>query len=237
MNFDPVSSLRGKAPSIWESLWTGLNALQYLIGIFGSSERCFAFTLREGSINQLPSTLEIWEVMPELLPGMTGETYDNGTTPIRWEIESAALLGKEIKPMDVMCSLRDGEMAVSNVQGAVSFEIFYRPDQYSCWVPWHQFSICGSGRPQYFPRLGFGEPSPGACVGPLNTPARDAYSFQIKIVTTGTCTINRVRIAAMTLPTPKFQSPSCGEPVCANEACDDPADGSTDIDFYRLQGG
>ncbi len=141
-----------------------------------------------------------------------------------------------MKPRDVLCSLRDGEIALSNVIGTVRIAVYYRPDQFACWTPWTQFSICGLGRPQYFPRLGFGEPSARTCVGSTNAPARDGYSFQLKVVIIGTATINRIRLAACTIPTPKFQSPLCGEVgTCLVEDCDNPADGTLDATFYSLQ--
>lgn len=38
----PESNIQGKAPPIWEGLWTGLNIVQITKGIFGKEERCFA---------------------------------------------------------------------------------------------------------------------------------------------------------------------------------------------------
>jgi hypothetical protein len=233
MNFDPVSSLRGKAPSIWESLWTGINTLQILTGIFSSTERSFAFTL-----NLALNKIELYEITAELLPGVSGDTYDNAQTPITWEFETASLFNRDVKPREQMISLRDGEFGVSNVIGTVRFAVYYRPDQNSCWVPWHSFSICaGAGRAQYFPRLGLGEPVASRCITTLNTPARDAYTFQVKFVIQGTCTFNYARFMAVTMPTPKFKQPICQDviPECPTETCTNPADGSLDNTFYSLQ--
>lgn len=233
LNFDPVSSLRGKAPSIWESLWTGINTLQVVSGIFGSSERCFAFTFN-GALHKI----ELYEITKELLPGVSGETYDNAQTPITWEFETAALFNKDVKPRETMVSLRDGEFGVSNVIGDVRFAVYYRPDQHSCWIPWHSFAICGgTTQPQNFPRLGLGEPTASNCIASLKTPARDAYTFQVKFVIQGTCTFNYARFMAVTMPTPKFQNPICKDntPICVPETCTNVADGSTDELFYSLQ--
>jgi hypothetical protein len=157
---------------------------------------------------------------------VVGEHYDNGTDPIVWEFETAALFNKDVKPRDVMASLRDGEFAVSNVIGRVRFAVYYKPDQYPCWIPWHAFSICSdpAGRPQYFPRLGLGEPSVKSCVGSTSFPARDAYTFQVKFVVTGTCTFTRARFAAVTIPTPKFQAPICGDAACVPPLYCDPSE-------------
>jgi hypothetical protein len=233
LNFDPLSSLRGKAPSIWESLWTGINTLQIINGIFGTTDRCFIFTF-----NQAQETIELYELIPELLPGVTGNTYDNSNIPITWEFESAALFNASVKPREQLVSLRDGEFGVSNVVGTVRIAAYYRPDENACWVPWHSFSICaGAGRPQYFPRLGLGEPTASRCIASINTPARDAYTFQVKFVVQGTCTFTYARFMAVTMPTPKFKQPICAdnEPVCVSEDCSNPADGTTDGTFYSLQ--
>lgn len=204
MNFDPVSSLRGKAPSIWESQWTGLNVLQIINGLFNSNDRCFAFTY-----NTTLNKIELYEIMTELLQGQSGNTYDNTTTPITWELETASLFNRDVKPSEVLCGLRDGEFAVGNLIGTVRFQTFYKPDQHDSWIPWHSFSIVGTNTPTYYPRLGLGEPSPTDCISPINTPARDAHSFQFRMVITGTCTFFRARFAAVTLPMPHFEPPTC----------------------------
>ncbi len=233
MNFDPVSSLRGKAPSLWESLWTGINTLQIINGIFASTDKCFAFTY-----NQAFDRIELYEITAELLPGQVGNTYDNNQTPITWEFETAALFNADRKPRDVMVSLRDGEIGVSNVIGQVRFAVYWRPDEHSCWVPWHSFEICSAeGQVSYYPRLGLGEPSASRCISSTNTPARDFYTCQVKVVVQGTCTFTYARFMAVTMPTPKFRQPLCQDnvPVCVTDVCVSPADGSTDNLFYSLQ--
>ncbi len=110
INFDPLSSIRGKAPSIWESDWDSINAFQYITGIFASTERCLVFALNAGVI-------EIDEILPEI----TTEIADNGTTPITFELESASLFNKDVKPPEILISLRDAEIAVGNLQGLVTF--------------------------------------------------------------------------------------------------------------------
>jgi hypothetical protein len=115
-----------------------------------------------------------------------------------------------VKPRNIPVSLRDGEFAVSDVVGKVQFEVFYKADQ-GCWTPWHTFTICASklGEPQYFPRLGLGEPNSRDCNPILNTTLRDGHTFQMKWIVTGHCRFLRARFAAVTLPIPKFEPPIC----------------------------
>lgn len=201
MNLDTLSSLREKQPPVYDGLWTGINVLQLLGGFFNGTERAFAFTF-----NVALSKIELYELLP------TGEShFDNGVTPIVWSFETASLLNKDVKPSNQLVSLRDFEFAVDDVVGMVRFQFYYKPDVGGCWVPWHSFSICAdiAGEAQYFPRLGLGEPSSEACDPILKTPLRDCRTVQIKAIITGHCNFLRGRIAAVTIPEPKFVPPIC----------------------------
>lgn len=200
MNLDTLSSLRGKQPAVYDGLWTGINILQIRKGIFNGKERAFAFTF-----NITLSKIELYEILP------TGtQHFDNDTTAITWEFETASLFNEDVKPRDVPISLRDGEFAVEDVIGQVTFTVYFKADA-GCWTPWHQFTICADklGEPQYFPRLGLGEPSSALCDPILNTTLRDGYTIQVKFVITGHARLVRARFAAVTIPTPKFAPPIC----------------------------
>jgi len=200
LNLDPISGVAAKQNPVYDGLWTGINALQLVQGTFNGVDRAFAFTF-----NVALSKIELYELLP------TGaQEFDNGIIPIVWTFETGSLFNRDVKPRDVMVSLRDGEFAVTDVVGTVRFEVFYKSDQ-SCWTPWHSFSICSNtaGDSQYFPKLGLGEPSSADCDSILNTPLRDGYTFQIKFKITGYCRIVRARFMAVTLPNPKFQPPIC----------------------------
>ena len=200
LNLDPVSGMHDKQPPVYDGVWTGINALQLVTGTFSGTERCFAYTF-----NVALSKIELYELLPS-----DDNNFDNGVVPIVWTFETAMLFNKDVKRPDVMCSLRDGEFAVSDVTGNVRFEVYYKSDQ-GCWTPWHAFSICAdpTGEPQYFPRLGLGEPDSKLCDPILNYPLRDGYMFQFRFVITGHCHFLRARFAAVTLPTPKFEPPIC----------------------------
>lgn len=200
LNLDPNSGVRDKQPAVYDGLWTGINVMQLLTGNFSGVERCFAFTY-----NVALTKIELYELLPS-----DDNNFDNGTIPITWRFETASLFNKDVKPEDVMVSLRDGEFAVSDVLGTVRFEVFYKMDQ-GCWTPWHSFSICAdtAGEPQYFPRLGLGEPSSNSCDPILNTPLRDGYTCQVAFQITGHCRFLRARFAAVTLPNSKFEPPIC----------------------------
>jgi len=200
LNLDPISGIGDKRPPVYDGLWTGINTLQLVGGIFNGKQRGFAFTF-----NVALSKIELFELLP------TGEgNFDNGVIPITWTIETASLFREEVKPRDTMISLRGGEFFVSDLVGTVRFEWFYKTDD-NCWTPWHAFSVCADqlGSPQYFPRLSLGEPSSSACDAILNYPLRDGYTFQFKAIISGKCKLVRGRFVAVTIPTPRFQPPNC----------------------------
>jgi hypothetical protein len=199
LNLDPVSGMRDKQPAVYDGLWTGINVLQLLAGTFNGKERAFAFTF-----NTALSKIELYELL------RTGpDHFDNGTIPIVWGFETASLFqGKA--PDGTLLSLRNGEFSVSDVVGTVRFEVFFKSDQ-GCWTPWHSFSICADpdGDPQYFPRLGLGEPDSSYCDSILNYPLRDGLTFQFKWQITGHCKFLGARFSAVTIPGPKFLPAQC----------------------------
>lgn len=207
LNFDLLSNLRGKAPPVYDGLWTGLNALQYIKGIFSGIERGFAF-----GFNITTQEIELYE----LVRTDAGHHFDNGDTRIQWSFETATLFKSDIKPITDLIRLLDGEFMVQEVIGKVDFEIQYRPDYWPCWVPWRTFSICAKTtgdnvQPGYLTRIGLGEPDGTPCEEGNNRPLRVGHFFQFRFVITGQCKFMGARFAAVPEPTQKFAPPVCGE--------------------------
>ena len=179
INFDPLSDLNSKAPSVYDGVWTGLNVLQYVTGVVNGVQRCFAFHL-----NLNTNTIELWEVLTDA----DGVYQDNGTTPIVMDFSTGDLFDElQNKTEFDYCQLKDGELYVDQVQGAVNFQVFYKPDQYANWVPWFSWTVAGAS--PYYPRMGFGEPSGQVCDPTLKTPLRCGYTFQVRFVITGSCRV------------------------------------------------
>lgn len=210
-NLDPVSGLRGKQPPVYDGLWTGLNVLKLVTGIFNGKQRAFAFTF-----NIALSKLELYEILPTPLVTSSAQ-FDNGDVPIVWGFETAALFNKDVKPQDQLISLRNGELAIDDIIGRVRIQVWYRPDQYggqwqsACWQQWHDVTVCAASgsKPLYIPRIGLGEPDANACDATTNKPLRDGYTFQVKVQITGHCRVLRARFQAVTLPQPPFEPPYC----------------------------
>lgn len=222
LNFDPISSLRGKAPSVYDGEWSGLNILQLIVGRFSNKERAFAFTL-----NTFTDELEVWEILKSAdtrsKDNKNGLIADDDLgTPIRVisAMESPSLLNypRDNELSRTLKRLLDGEIEVDNLFGTVHFEVLYKPDQWPCWVPWHQWDECSRNdvppdKPAFRPRMGFGEPSMNDCDEYNNRVLREAYDFQVKVIVTGQCEVKGIRIKAVTVPETPFAKPTC-DPIC-----------------------
>lgn len=196
LNFDPVSSLRGKQAAIYDGVWENINPLALVKGIFSGQERCFAFTQ-----NTTTSKIELWEI----LPASTTATQDHGTTDISLGAESPVLFdtveGK--KRHNDLCRLVDGELYVKGLSGNVTFSVYFRPDYDTAWHLWRTWTI--DSTPTYQPRMGLGDP-PTTCDADTGRPWAEGHSFQFKLVIAGKFTLVGMRAAAAVMPTDTFAS-------------------------------
>jgi hypothetical protein len=211
LNFDPISTLRGKAPSVYDGSWPGLNALQLITGEFALVQRAFAFTF-----NSQLSQIELWEIQN----GKTTQIADNTSQAINWWFETGSLKWKGEDPKEpIFKRLIDGEIHVDDLIGRVDFQVLYRPDEWPCWIPWFAWSECagtGAGsQPQFRPRMGLGEPSGRSCDTTTNRPLREAYRFQIQIRIAGHCRFLGAKFKAVPIPDDTFAKPSC-TPLCGD---------------------
>lgn len=211
LNFDPNSSIQGKAPSVYDSLsWSGLNIFQILRGQFGNVDRCFMFTF-----DVTTEKIEVWE----LLRSREKEYLDNDTTRIPWSFETYIDFGQKDPRLRQRVRLSPSEIWVDELHGTVDFQVYYRPDSWPCWVPWHSWQECSTNpettdKPGFRPRMGLPEPSSEPCDEDNNRPLREGYAFHIKIVITGDCVFKGGKFMAVTVPEPSVAKPIC-TPICS----------------------
>lgn len=198
LNFDPVSSLQGKADSVYDGVWNGLSVLQLVVGQFSSVERCFAFCF-----NRNTSKTELWEILTT-----DASTADGGGVPITWEIVSPMLFkgGKSDREYK---QLEDGEIYVDELVGTVQFTAYYKPDQWPNWVLWHSWSETNdpTKKPGFRPRMGLGQPSPNDVDVDNDRPLRNFYNMQFRLVVTGHCQFLGGKFGAVTVPQPMYAKP------------------------------
>jgi hypothetical protein len=213
LNFSPISTLRGKSPSVYDGLWTGVNVLKILSGQFNGLDRCFAFTY-----NLDQKKIELYEFLK------TGnDHFDNGNTPITWTMESASLFHKIKGKTDFdLVRMTDGEIYIDDVIGMVTVQAYYKPDQYPCWVKWTQFNVCAkknnpdlgqpidnSIKPQYRTRIGLGQPSADDCYDVTGRPLREFYTCQVKFIITGHCRFLGAKFKAAIVPESYYAKQLC----------------------------
>lgn len=220
LNFDPVSNLRGKAPSIYDGLWTGINTLQLVVGRFSATERAFAFTYNLGL-----KQIELYEILTTSKDVFStvewpdsADVYDNSNRPIVWTGESPVMFKAAQGQGQNFHRLLEGEVIVDNLVGTVDFSVLFKPDQYPCWTEWFSWSECalndsGLSKPQFRPRMGLGEPPSKPCDPSTSRPMREGFTFQIKIIVRGHCRVLGARFKAVTMPQPVFAKQSC-KPSC-----------------------
>jgi hypothetical protein len=210
LNFDPLSSIAGKDPSVWEGTWTppaGVTILKVVKGTFQSVERAFIF-----SLNLTTNNIELWEINydPSFTPPVS-VSQDNQTVPVTWEFVSPNMFQEADVRERVFKAMEDSELSVEDLIGSVTFAAYYKPDQYPAWVPWFKWTETAipGVTPNYRPRMGLGRPA--------TTPLGDAstgrqlnagYTFQMRLVVTGYCIIKAWRFKAVELPEPKFAPPN-----------------------------
>ncbi len=210
INYDPNSSLRGKAASVYDALyWQGLNIFRILRGTFANTERCFLFTL-----NNHNGKIELWE----LLTSASTEIYDGEDNRIVWSFEAFLDFDQKNPAARERLRLDEAEIYVDELRGKVDFQAYYRPDDWPCWVPWHSWQECSNNTasdtsPGFRPNMGLGEPDPKPCDPTNDRPLREGYTFHVKFVITGHCRFKGGKFGAWTVPQPEWAKPICA-PIC-----------------------
>lgn len=186
LNFDPISNLRGKAPSVYDGSWIGLNCFQLIKGQFSGVERCFSLCY-----NAITGKNELYEILKQ------DQDYFDTSAIGQRRIVSAFQTGVLLKDVQGksafdLVKLEDGEIYIDSIRGQVDVQVWYRPDSYPCWVPWTKFSICNPmaqddplSKVGYRTRIGLGQPSGSICEPTNNQPYRVFYWCQLRFVITG----------------------------------------------------
>jgi hypothetical protein len=229
MNLDPLSTLRGKAPAVYDGLWTGVNTFQVVSGTVNGSRRSFSF-----SYNLTTNKIELYEF---LASGGT-DHLDNGVTPIVWLFETPITFGADVKSASTLIRLRDGEVFIRDLTPGqtVEIEVQYRPDFYPCWTTWKKFKVCvdaASTQPGYYVQIGLGEPSPDDCEPGNNRPLRVGNVFQYRIQITGHCEFMGMKVNAIAEPQPDWSTPICSDEIVCQKFTGTVPD---DFRVYSLQG-
>jgi hypothetical protein len=214
LDFDLITSMRKKFPPAWAGIWTGLNVLQLVKTENAYGDRCFA--IARGS----DDTIQLWEITKS-------DKFDynltDGKKEIEWLVQTRAY---NFEVPFGLKRLDSGDLFIDQLEGDVSFNVTYRPDQYPGWIEWTDFSECATTtqcldlcpltnfKPQYRPKMRFPTPSDAPCNETISTPARNLYEAQVMLSIIGYCRIKSLRVHAYDV-----QEPSVGDCRTVYPAC------------------
>ena len=192
-NNDPLSTIKGKLPAIWEGEWTGLNCYQIVLSRVLLVDRAYAYHK-----NLATGGIELYEILP---------SANSRAGDVEWSFESPSLFQRPAKDRQFQ-HLTNGEMWVDNVDGAMTFQVFYRADDSATWTPWLSWSE-DANTGTFKPRMGLGQPPSGVCDNDTGRYASDGYMFFVKKVFTGKFRYKGSRYLATVQEEPKFKEPKC----------------------------
>lgn len=213
LDFDLISTLEEKKPPAWEGFLEGVPILQPLEADFGGLQRAFLVVA-----SVVRNAIEVWEITTS---DIFDQQVNNDGNRIARVVEFPALSWGDnfsLKQLETM------ELWYDRLRGTVDFELFLRPDNYPCWVPWHAWQVCAAKDctedaasdcdPSYPTQLfcaGY-EPSvtmpkpPPFCVDVTGRPVDMGYQFQIRLVSRGWNRILGYRLHAVPLMKRPFEN-------------------------------
>jgi len=130
LDFFPISSMSKLTPPAWDGVWTGLRFLKILTVVHQSIKRCFVFSLNEFD------KIELWEITKD-------SHFDHDGTDevkIEWELETRSLTYGT--PYDLK-QLESSDFFWDSIDGDVTIDFLFRPDNYPCWINWQTVNTCG----------------------------------------------------------------------------------------------
>ena len=207
LDFTPSGSITDReSPPVWEGEWCGLNVLQVISAIWGNVERGFVVALN--AENQI----ELWELSRDY-------EFDNDGEDklIQWEVWGPSLTWED--KGNFFKQLEFGDVFYDLMGDQVTFSMTYRPDQEPNFQSWHNWVSCAVSQTcdnevdpdtdcstvpptlgkQY--RVKYTLPVPSDdCDTITKKPYRRGFEFQPKLIISGPCRINRLRLWAGDVP-------------------------------------
>lgn len=214
LDVSPISTFNSQRPPNWEGNYEGIPILQMAVGDFGGNERAFTAV-----VSTVDGTMQIWEMT-------TNSRVENVDNRIVMVTEYPAFTWAATLRELEMKKLVSAEIWVDRLWGTVQFQLEYRPDGATCWIPWRIWKECSPrntaesvGLPVEYPE-NMGEcykmtmilPMPPLECSPCGTgrPAYIGYQFQARLITKG-----YMRIRGFWLWAEKFERQQYGsQMVC-----------------------
>jgi hypothetical protein len=133
LDFQSVSSGRGKSAAVFDGVWTGLRIIKLVSGTFDGDPRCYAVCLHDDDSGR---KVEIWQITRE-------DEYDfpdEGPRRIEAGIVTKAFnLGDQMSLKKLIrCDLWFDDLGGGN-DFPFECELAYRPDDYQNFTTWQRF--------------------------------------------------------------------------------------------------
>lgn len=134
-DFASILQTGSQKAAVWEGLWFAGDILQVLSTGYGPKSRCFIFraTLEP---EQTRNSITLWEIT-------TSDKFDTfgsgGLANIVSVLETKSF---PFRSEFELKKLSKADLWIHELEGRTTIQIYYRPDQYPCWVSWHDFLEC-----------------------------------------------------------------------------------------------
>lgn len=213
----PSSSFGQFRQPNWEGSQEGTAIFQMSTADFGGRERAFA------AVRSEDGSIELWELS-------TAEKFDYALEPseetrrVKWQVETPAWTFADTIGQENLKKLVSAEFSIDRLTGTVEFEVEYRPDSASCWIPWMQWTECNAKNTAEIAGVPPGYPVPlGACyratmVLPrppetcadcgIGRPAYIAFMFQLRITMRGFCRLRGIWVHAESVERSQYPAKS-----------------------------
>lgn len=214
LDFIPISTLGPNEQPVWEGMYESLNYLQLNNGDFGGLERGFATV-----VSGFDGGIELWEL--SYVNPFDSNRFDPESR-IDWYFETPAFTwGDEFQ----MKELLSAELWVDRIFGTTLFQMDYRPDGQTCWLPWTKWQLCSaknscedSLNPICYPIEEFGEGNrqtftlpkpPDQCQTQNRRPSNQGYQFQFRLSLKGFCRVRGLMFKAVARDQALYQNLVC----------------------------
>jgi len=237
---DPSASM----PSRWNGLWEGPQPTQLLTAQINGVQRGFAFSFDADGVNRL------YELQNSsvLATGVDDYSQVYGSVPIKsyFITKRFDFVPNPGASRFVRKQLVGGEIWVSNLKEAVTVDCEFRPDSYPCFntlsqpitigldecTPVTDGCVPAISQPRYR-QLRFPSPDIDQCETFNEIPVQEGAEFQVKVNISGSCIVDRVRLAIIfndkiDLPQGNCADTFYNDPTPIQCSC------QPDLDYYRI---
>ena len=231
-------------PSRWNGLWEGPQPTQLATAQINGVQRGFAFSFDADNVNRLYEL----QSSSSLLTGVDDYSVQYGSVKIgsyfttkRYDFTPNQGASKFVRKQ-----LVGGEIWVSNLEEAITLGCEFRPDSYACFntlsypitiglnecTPITADCVPKVSQPRY-QQLRFPTPDIDQCEMYSQIPLQEGAEFQVKINITGSCIVDRLRLAVIfndSIDLPQGNCPDTfyNDPEPVQCAC------QPDLDYYRI---